>query len=160
MSRFASAISLPTFSQPNDAGKLAAHEDVADDRLLHGERPVLKHRLDAGLARPRGAPSRYRLAADEDFAAGRLHDAGEDLDQRRLAGAVVADEADHLAVIDAEIDAAERIDAAVGFGDVAQLDQAFRHGSLLDCACRPGHPGRPMAADQRSACLASSATIS
>ena len=37
------------------------------------------------------------LAADEDLAGGRLDDAGENLDQRRLAGAVVADQADHLA---------------------------------------------------------------
>ena len=33
------------------------------------------------------------LAAHEDLAAGRLDDAGEDLDQRRLAGAVVAEQA-------------------------------------------------------------------
>ena len=54
----------------------------------------------------------HRLAADEDLAAGRLDHAGEDLDQRRLAGAVVADQADHLAAVDVQIDAAKRIDAA------------------------------------------------
>ena len=75
------------------SGELAAHEDVADDRLLHGERAVLKHRLDARLARARGVPAGDRLAADDDLAGGRLDDAGEDLDQRRLAGAVVADQA-------------------------------------------------------------------
>ena len=41
----------------------------------------------------------------------RLDDAGENLDQRRLAGAVVADQADDLAVVDVQVDAAERIDA-------------------------------------------------
>ena len=49
----------------------------------------------------------------EDLAAGRLDHAGKDLDQRRLAGAVVADQADHLAAVDAEVDPAQRIDVAV-----------------------------------------------
>ena len=58
-----------------------------------------------------GAPAGDRLAADEDLAAGRLDHAGEDLDQRRLAGAVVADQPDDLAAVDVQADAAERVDA-------------------------------------------------
>ena len=54
----------------------------------------------------------HGLAAHDDLAARRLHHAGQDLDQRRLAGAVVADEADDLALVDVEIDAAQRVDAA------------------------------------------------
>ena len=34
-----------------EAARLAAHEDVPGDRLLHRERAVLEHRFDAGLAR-------------------------------------------------------------------------------------------------------------
>ena len=71
--------------------------------LLHGERAVLEDRLDAGLARARGVPAGDRLAADDDLAAGRLDDAGEDLDERRFAGAVVADQADDLAAVDVRL---------------------------------------------------------
>jgi hypothetical protein len=41
--------------------------------------------------------------------------AGQDLDQRRLAGAVVADEADGLAGMDGEVDILQRVHAAVPF---------------------------------------------
>ena len=71
--------------------------------LLHGQRAVLEHRLDAGLARARRVPAGHRLAAHQDLAAGRLDHARQDLDQRRLAGAVVADQPDDLAAIDAEM---------------------------------------------------------
>ena len=107
-------------------------------------------------------PAGDRLAADEDLAAGRLDHAGEDLDQRRLAGAVVADQADDLAAVDMKIDAAERIDAAVGFRDVAKLDQALGHGRPPPLPREPaGATGRP-ACDASSAApsVASSATIS
>ena len=72
-------------------GQFAAEEDVARDRLLHAERAVLEHGLDAGVARARGVPVRLALAAHQDFAARRLDRAGEHLDQRRFAGAVVAE---------------------------------------------------------------------
>ena len=38
--------------------------------------------------------------------------AGHDLDQRRLAGAVVADQADDLVAADGEVDVAQRLDGA------------------------------------------------
>ena len=72
---------------------------------------------------------RDRLAADQDLARGRLDDAGQDLDQRRFSRAVVADQSDDLALVDAEVDAAERIDAPERLGDVAQLDEPLRHRS-------------------------------
>ena len=43
-----------------------------------------------------------------DAALGRLGDAREDLQQRRFARAVAADDADHLAVLDLEADVLER----------------------------------------------------
>ena len=113
--------------------------------LLDGERAVLEHRLDAGLARARRVPAGDRLAADEDLAAGRLDHAGEDLDQRRLAGAIVADQADDLAAVDVQVDAAERIDAAVGLRDVAQFDEALAHAHPPRLRMRPARScaGRP-----------------
>ena len=61
-------------------------------------------------------------------------DAVQDLHQRRLAGAVLAEEGVNLAAADAEIDAAERLDAGKALGDAGCLDDEIRgHGD------RPSH---------------------
>ncbi len=57
-------------------------------------------------------------AVQLDPAKGRLEDARQDLEQRRLAGAVVADDADDLAALDLEIDVAQRPE----FLDLVALD--------------------------------------
>ena len=64
-----------------------------------------------------------------------LHDAGEDLHQRRLAGAVLAEQRRHLAAVDVEVHALERVDRAVGLGDVArgEHDLARRRGWRPAC---------------------------
>ena len=60
--------------------------------------------------------------ANEDAAGGRLEHAGHDLDQRRLAGAVVADQADDLVAADGEIDVAQRLDGAEILLDALEAD--------------------------------------
>nr|WP_287348906.1 hypothetical protein [Mesorhizobium sp.] len=47
-----------------------------------------------------------------------------------LPAPVVADQADDLATVDAEIDPAQRVDLTVGLADVAQFDDAFGHRIL------------------------------
>ena len=68
--------------------------------------------------------------------------AGQDLDQRRLAGAIVAEQADHLAGIEIDRGVVDRLDAAEGDRDVLHLDQrragAFDLGGLL-LACWSCH---------------------
>ena len=49
--------------------------------------------------------------------------AGERVDQRRLAGAVAADEGDDLAGVQVDRDAVDGVDAAERHADVAQLDE-------------------------------------
>ena len=49
--------------------------------------------------------------------------AGYDLHQRALAGAVLADEAVHLALAQREVDAAERLHPTEGFGDLDKLQE-------------------------------------
>ena len=58
---------------------------------------VLVDGRDAGSSASRGRAEVRRLAVDEELALVGLVHAGEDLDQRRLAGAVVAEHAGHLA---------------------------------------------------------------
>ena len=57
--------------------------------------------------------------------------AGGDLQQRRFAGAVAADQADALGCRHRQFDAGQQRRAAEGQRDVFQLDQRRRHGFLL-----------------------------
>ena len=50
-------------------------------------------------------------------------DPGDRLDQRRLAGAVVADEADHLAGVDGEVDPVQSLDRAESLAYSLQLEE-------------------------------------
>ena len=52
--------------------------------------------------------------------------AGDDLDQRRLAGAVVAHQADHLARQDLHVDVMQRADRAELLADAGQLQDRCR----------------------------------
>jgi hypothetical protein len=85
----------------------------------------------------------------EDLAFSRRQDAGGDARQSRLAAAGFADEAEHLALADAEIDAVDRLQrrgrcmpadrgqdalghiglAAEIFADAAQLEQGLAHAA-------------------------------
>ncbi len=66
------------------------------------------------------------LAGEEDAPERRLVGAGQDLDQGRLAGAVVADQADDLAGLGVEIDAGQRVDAAVPLLQRLAADERVR----------------------------------
>ena len=61
-------------------------------------------------------------------------DAGDGLHQRRLAGAVVADQADHLAGRDLEIDAVQHVDRAEALADVRRA----RGGVIPGSPCGSG----------------------
>ena len=67
----------------------------------------------------------HRLAVDEHLALVRLHHAGEDLDQRALARAVLAEQADDRARHDDAVGMIERDDAGVA------LDEALEHDEGL-----------------------------
>ncbi len=82
---------------PPAAHRLAAHEEVPHDRHQRNGGEVLVDRGDAEIERVARARKMHRPAVEEDLAGIGRMDAGEDLDQRRLAGAVVAEEAADLA---------------------------------------------------------------
>src|SRR5690606_37078724 len=77
------------------------------------------------------------LARKEHAPAARRHAARDDLHQRRLAGAVVAEQRHHLAGADAETDAAQRLDGAEPAGDALQLQEGCRlgHHDTRDSGC-------------------------
>ena len=64
-----------------------------------------------------------RLALEDELPFARLIEAGEDFHQRRFAGAIVADDAQHLAGIHMEIHIAQRGDGAEIFCDALGLEQ-------------------------------------
>ena len=67
------------------------------------------------------------LALEEDLAVVRLIDAGDALDQRRLAGAVVAEQRDHLAGIDVPAHVVDGDQAAEALGQVADRKDRIAH---------------------------------
>ena len=103
--------------------ELAAKIEVGGGIDIVGKRQRLVDRLDAerlGIARIVDVDF---LAVDEDLAVVALVGAGQDLDQRRLAGAVVAEKADDFAGIKIDRRMVDGLDAAEGDRDVAHLDQ-------------------------------------
>ena len=121
--------------------RLAAEEQVARDGELRDQRRVLVDRLDAVGDRVGRVPDVDLPALHVDFAAGRAHRARQHLDQRRLAGAVVAEQADDLVAEDAERHAVERAHASVIFADVLHEDEFFAgeffgHGQFPDWCLR------------------------
>ena len=92
-------------------GDLPADKEIAPERLLLRQRLVLIDGLDRQIVRHANRIL-VRLdfaVADEDFARCRRVDAGQDLDQGRLARAVVPDEADDLVASDGDVDVAQRM---------------------------------------------------
>ena len=71
-------------------------------------------------------------------------DAGQDLDQRRFAGAVVADQRHDLAGMDVEIDVGQRRDRAEVLGDAAQAAGSVRPALLSASLDQSRHAGVPL----------------
>ena len=118
--------SLGDVDEAPAVGDLAADEEVAPERLLLAQRLLLVDGLDAELvaAAHRIVVEVDRPVAKVDGTAGRPEHAGHHLDQGRLAGAVVADQADDLVAADREVDVAERPHRAERHLDGLEPDDA------------------------------------
>ena len=98
------------------AGRELAHQQVLADRQVGQQAQLLVDDADAGVARLHRRRAADVAAVDLVGAAVALDGAREDLDQRALAGAVLAGEAVHLAGAQLEVDVLERLDRAVALG--------------------------------------------
>src|SRR5205823_3007205 len=67
---------------------------------------------------------------ESDGARVRLEEAADDIDERRLAGAVGADERQHLALANGEVDVVHRVRIAEVLGQLAGGEQAHDAGAL------------------------------
>ena len=79
---------------------------------LGNEVEFLEDRGDAGGLRGARIVKADGLALQQHFAGVRREHAGEDVHERRLAGAVLAEQRVDLAALEVEIDAAQRLHAA------------------------------------------------
>ena len=97
-----------------------AERDVFGDGQRLEQREMLKHHADAETAGMRRALHRHALAAPDDLAGVRPHDAVDDLDQRALAGAVFAEQRVNLVARHGQIDAVVGETPRKLLGDPAQ----------------------------------------
>ena len=99
---------------------LGAEDDVFEHREILDQHEVLVDHADADGDGVVGRVDRHRLAADADLAAVGLVEAVEDRHQRRLAGAVLADDAVDGAALDFQMDVAVGMDRAKTLVDADQ----------------------------------------
>jgi len=109
------------------AHPLAAQEHVLEDRQLVDQREVLVDGVDAERAGVIDAPGLVRLATQQHAALVGLLEAADDLHQRRLARAVVAQESQHLAFAQVQADVAQRDDRPEALGDVLDPQDLVSH---------------------------------
>jgi hypothetical protein len=102
--------------------RLGAEEHVLGDREPRHERRLLRDRRDAALERFAGRAQRDRLAREAQLPVVGSEHAGDDPPERRLAGAVLADQRVDLPARDGQRDGVEGAHAAEALGDRAQLD--------------------------------------
>jgi hypothetical protein len=92
-----------------EACRHASHEDVGGDRQVGDEADFLRHHADAGAKRvARRAQTEERAGEANLAGVGSVH-AHQDANERRLPRAVLARQGVHLAGVDVEVDAAQRV---------------------------------------------------
>ena len=118
---------------------LAAEIEVLRHRHRGHQAGLLEHHGDAGLQRLRRRRELHGLAAMEHASRRRLDHAGHDLGQRRLAGAVLAEQRVDLARPQVEVDVLDGGRAVIGLGDLLHLDdrRSRHHRRGREWRCRP-----------------------
>src|SRR5882724_537128 len=110
--------------EAESAGDLPPDEEVSPERLFLAQGLALVDRLDAQVV---GLPDRilieiHQAVAYPDVPRRWPEDAAHDLDEGRLAGPVVAEQADDLVPAHLEIDVRKRLHLAKGHVDVLEAD--------------------------------------
>src|SRR6202453_2285956 len=115
-----------------DIARIGVVARVAGDRLAHGQvrlhRELLEHQADLLAQLPPGAPVARIEAGDDDLALVRLPVALEDLQHRRLAGAVRAEQGEDLPVPDGKAHPRHGVGGAIALPQV--LHDHSVHGLL------------------------------
>ena len=102
----------PLVGEHATAADLPAEEHVGGGVEVRRQGEVLVHGLDAQAVGVERRVERHRLAVEEDLPVVGGMDPRQHLDERRLAGAVVADQRRHRAGVDDEVGALQGVDRA------------------------------------------------
>ena len=102
--------------------RLLGEDDVLGHRHHRDQHEVLVHHPDPALDRVLGGRERRLLPVQQDLAGVRVVQAVEDVHQRRLAGAVLAEQRVDLAAPELKVDVVVREDARELLGDPAELE--------------------------------------
>jgi hypothetical protein len=142
--------------KPPASRNLAAGEDVGGHRQVGKGEHLLVDHADAPFEPLARAREVQRLAAPVHGAAVGPQDAGQDLEQRGLPGAILAHQGVRLPLGHREGHASQRLDGAEGLADVAEFEPCHGRGSarhLTTPRGAAGHSNRlqyPEIADSRS----------
>ena len=114
-------------AQPVEEG-LLAQEQVLRHRHRRDQAGFLEHHRDALVARFQRRAQLHRPAFHQHLARAQRHHAGHHLGQRRLAGAVLAEQRVDLAAAQREVDRLDGGYARVFLGGLAQLEHGLDRG--------------------------------
>ena len=109
----------------------ARQAEVLGHRQIGRHRRVLEHRGEAAAPCIAGALHGSRLAVDADRTSVSAQDAGEDLDERRLAGAVGAEQSVNLTGCHGQVDGAQGDDRPERLRNGSGLQQWNGHGRVV-----------------------------
>src|SRR5512145_3037312 len=107
---------------PAGAGELAPGEDVSSDAQVRKAEHFLVDHPDATLERFARVGERETRIAPEELALVGMNDAGEDFEEGRFSGAILADERVRFSLVDRKRHPAERLDGAERFVDLSEFE--------------------------------------
>ena len=112
------------------AEQAAAELHRRPDALERVGGQLLRHQPDFGARRAEVAHD--VVPVGRDLAGGRVDDAADDVDQRRLAGAVRPEQREDLAAADLEVDAFERLEArGIGLDQIDDGDDRLHAAGII-----------------------------
>src|ERR1700728_1869102 len=114
---------------PADQSRGGAEEHVLGDRQVRHDHRVLEDRGDPLVPAGGVADAGRGLTAERHRPRVRLDEAGQDRDQRRLAGAVAADPPEALSGLDRQADVVQGAGGAETLLDAGHLDERLAAGS-------------------------------
>jgi hypothetical protein len=136
-------VRVKDLDRPEAAKGFPAQEDIGGRGQVVAQREVLIDDLDPALPRLDRFVEVDRPVLQDDVAGGRREVAGNDLDQRRLAGAVIAHQSQHLARIEVKIDIGQGANRAKVLRDLAKGEDRQASVSELCTAIYWGAIGSP-----------------
>ena len=129
-------------------GVLVAQDDVVENGHGLHQHEVLVHHADAQLHRLAGGLDAYLFALQENLSLRGLVQADENVHQRGLTGAVLAQQRQHLAAVDGQADVLVGVKIAEPLADVLHTQQLAQAHSLpsiillLRRCSRPANTGK------------------